>query len=488
MKQEIQWARQLVDLFYPLVELTVFDAAGQLQEILNALSSLKEDQIFDFKDAEITSPFQQLLNAGRSVRCLIHPIVDGDNVIGYLRLRYDLTHFFQLQEQLSFLVQSPQGLNTQRTIDPWKAAIDQIISNYVIENKISLEASSTKQKRELIALLQAKGLFDFKESSAYIASKLQLSRATVYNYLKTAADFKQVHVHQVDAFTNQRFGGNPAGVVLDADGLDDTNMRKIARELNLSETAFVLPSTIGSFKMRYFTPTGHEVTFCGHSTVGALYMIAKEKRFGIDTAGKHSFDVETLGGRLKMDVWMDAQGEIRVAYEAPVIDLQPIDISHESVAHAVGFDLQLINRSFPIMYEKTNKDLFVVIQSLQDLKRIESNSKSLTAFSKHHDIVALCLVTPEAFDTHNQFHMRCYAPRVGISEDPFTGSVLGGLTAYVHTFGLLPEQASSFHVEQGHFIDRPGVVEVEFSKKRGRYVAKVLAQAVHCFSTEIKLT
>ena len=88
----------------------------------------------------------------------------------------------------------------------------------------------------------------------------------------------------------------------------------------------------------------------------------------------------------------------------------------------------------------------------------------------------------------NQLHMRCFAPLVGIVEDPFTGSVLGGLAAYVDTFGLLPKGKSNFRVEQGHFIERPGVVAVEFSKKRGNYYAKVFAQAVHCFSTEITLT
>ena len=84
--------------------------------------------------------------------------------------------------------------------------------------------------------------------------------------------------------------------------------------------------------------------------------------------------------------------------------------------------------------------------------------------------------------------MRCFAPLVGIPEDPFTGSVLGGLTAYVDTYGLLAKGAKSFRVEQGHFVERPGVVKVEFKHKNKHYLAKVFAQAVHCFSTEIHLT
>lgn len=84
--------------------------------------------------------------------------------------------------------------------------------------------------------------------------------------------------------------------------------------------------------------------------------------------------------------------------------------------------------------------------------------------------------------------MRCFAPLVGIPEDPFTGSVLGGLAAYVDIFKLLPKGINSFRVEQGHFIERPGVVKVEFLRKGKTYHAKVFAQAIHCFSTEINLT
>ena len=69
-----QLARKLVDLFYPLVELTVFNAEGTIEEIFNAFSTLKEDQACDFKDSQIGAPFQQLLNVGRNVRCLIYPV------------------------------------------------------------------------------------------------------------------------------------------------------------------------------------------------------------------------------------------------------------------------------------------------------------------------------------------------------------------------------------------------------------------------------
>lgn len=483
-----QLARNLVELFYPLVEAGLYNEKGAILEIFNAFSTIKEDQELDEQNSLKNTIFTELLIGGRSVKSIIYPFFKDNLIVGYLRIRYDLTHFKNLQEQLNFLVQSTSHPLSQATVDPWKQSIDQIINAYLSENKINLQAISAKQKRELFSRLQDKGLFDFKESSAYIASKLQISRATVYNYLKTTANFRKIRVHQVDAFTNKKFGGNPAGVVLDADELEETTMRKIARELNLSETAFVLPSDKATFKMRYFTPTGHEINFCGHSSVGALYMIAQERRFGIKEAGLYPFDVETASGILKMETKIENNQEIKVSYETPKIKLRQTKISHSELAHAAGFEERLINSSFPVMYEETNKDLFVVVHSLEALKEIECDSKSFAHFSKQHDIVVLCLVCPQAFDKNNQFHMRCFAPLVGIPEDPFTGSVLGGLAAYVDIVKLLPKEINSFRVEQGHFIERPGVVKVEFLRKGKSYRAKVFAQAIHCFSTEINLT
>lgn len=484
MEQTVDLARKMVDLFYPLVELAVFDAEGKVAEIVNPFSNLKEDQGLNLEDREIGAPFHELLRSGKQVRSLIYE----DQSYGYVRIRYDLSYFKLLQEQVGLLLQG-SGIRTEdEGKEVWKGSIDQTMTHYFAENKISAKASSTKQKRELVTLLQRKGLLDFKESSVYAAAKLQISRATLYNYLKTAAEFKKIHVHQVDAFTSERFGGNPAGVVLDAAGLDEATMRKIARELNLSETAFVFPSNVGTFQLRYFTPTGHEIKFCGHSTVGALYMIAKEERFGVVKAGKHAFAVETPCGILNMEISVDREGGVQVAYEAPTVYFQPSPLTHEQVAKAAGFDPELIEKDLPVMFEATNQDLFLPIRSLDDLKKIECDPKAFAHFSKQHAIVALCLFCSESFDPQNQFHMRCFAPLVGIPEDPFTGSVLGGLTAYVDQFKLLPKGKSSFRVEQGHFMDRPGVVEVQYKKEQGNYHVKVLAQATHCFSTEINLT
>ncbi len=476
-------AQMLVDFFYPQVEATLFNAKGDLIEVFNPFSSLREDQTADLPALKKGGASHEVLAGGAQVKQMIHAFHDQS---GYLRLRYDTSKLHQLKDQLELLLQMPFTA-ANPSVNEWQVNVDQLIADYLKNHQLTMPAATSRQKRELISLLYGKKLFDFKEASAYIAAKMEMSRASIYNYLKTISALQQVEIHQVDAFTDKKFGGNPAGVVLDAEGLDETEMRKITRELNLSETSFVLPSKKGDFQLRYFTPTGHEILFCGHSTVGALYMIAQEKRFGIQGAGNYSFNVETGCGMLKMEAAIDDQEHIRVAYEAPEIRLRPAKMTHEEVAKAAGIPVDLLDPSLPVMYEETNKDLFISVRSLKDLKEVECDPKSFAQFSKRHDIVALCVVAPEAFDTKNQLHMRCFAPLVGVSEDPFTGSVLGGLTAYADSNGLLPKGAQSFRVEQGHFIERPGVVKVEFSKKKGAYHAKVSAQAVHCFSTEINL-
>lgn len=483
-----QLAQALVDFFYPLVETSLLSREGEIIEVLNPFSTLREDQGSELEVLKKEGTYHEVLATGMQVKTMVHPIHDADEEIyGFLRLRYDTSKFHNLKDQLELLLQ-PQFQQTNNGVNEWQINVDQLIAQYLKSNHITIQAATERQKRELIALLHGKKLFEFKEASAYIAAKMQISRATIYNYLKTINTLQQVQIHQVDAFTDKKFGGNPAGVVLDAGQLDEALMRKIARELNLSETSFVLPSKKADFRLRYFTPTGHEISFCGHSTVGALFVIAHEKRYHVTQPGTYNFDVETLSGILKMQAVVDKDEKIRLAYEPPQAHLSQPKISHEMVAKAAGIDVELIDQTIPVIYDAASKALFITMLSLDNLKQMQCDFKSLTAFSKDHGLIVLCFLTKETFDPDNQIHMRCFAPLVGANEDPFTGSVLGGLTIYAHKFHILPQKTAAFKVEQGHFLERPGLVEVEFSKRDDVYNIKVFAQAVHCFSTEINLT
>ena len=127
LEQYAKLARGLVDLFYPMVESTLFNEDGSIHEIFNAFSTIKEDQACDVQNCQTNAPFSEWLVGGKNVRSFLYPYYENKRVIGYLRLRYDLTHFKNLQEQLNFLVQSTfDSPVPQSTIDPWKQSIDQM--------------------------------------------------------------------------------------------------------------------------------------------------------------------------------------------------------------------------------------------------------------------------------------------------------------------------------------------------------------------------
>jgi hypothetical protein len=169
--EDVPLAKKLVDLLYPLVELTLFDEKGSITEVLNAFSTLKEDQACDFKNLRMGTPFNEFLQAGRNVRCLVDRLHSG-----YLRLRYDLTHFKNLQEQLKVLFQEGVNFSTSSSGEVWKESIDQTMAQYFAENKSNARASTPRQKRELVSLLQSKGvdlLCGFKAAN-FTCDNLQL--------------------------------------------------------------------------------------------------------------------------------------------------------------------------------------------------------------------------------------------------------------------------------------------------------------------------
>lgn len=294
---------------------------------------------------------------------------------------------------------------------------------------------------------------------------------------------RKLKIHKVDAFTDHLFGGNPTVIVLDADSLSTSEMQKIAREMNMSETGFVLKSDSADFRLRYFTPPGNEIKFCGHATVGALMTIAKENRFGCLFPGK-KFRVETNAGILEMEVVFNKNGNIHFIFDAPKIELVPYSDSLSKFAKACGISLALIDTTKPLMLEKTNHYLYFACPNLNALKNIAPDFHKMTEYAKKDNIVLFCALTNETFDPHHQIHARGFAPLVGVPEDPFTGSMQGGLAAYAHTFELT--DADWMGVEQGHFIDRPGFVKLDVVSKNP-WKVRLHAEAVDVYSADLIL-
>lgn len=472
-----QWesiAKGLAGLLHPLAEVSLYSEQGEEVQVLNRLSAITE------RPTGEVEPSTRRLPDGRVVR---EWVVALDQPSGYLRLRVDVSLFASLHKELGLLLGEQLPVSELSL----QALVDREIQGYLREHRLSLGAASRRHRQQLVYRLHKAGAFEFKDAATHIAQALATSRATVYNDLAWATALRKVSVHQVDTFTVQRFGGNPAGVVLDALELPDEIMQRIAREMNLSETSFVLPSSVADFRLRYFTPTGHEVIFCGHSTVGALYMLAHEGRSGIVGPGTYPFTVETAAGVLAMEVTVGEEETIQVSYDTPTIALKRERASPLSIAKHLGLDPQLIDPTIPAFLENTNRTVFLTVRSLRDLEAAQLDLRRATSYGRERNLVVFCLVSNQTLEASNQLHIRCYAPTVGIAEDPFTGSVQGGLAAYALENQLVRKDITEIGIEQGDFLGRPGRVRVRIEKTGGHYRARVQASAVHCFSTEIEL-
>ena len=217
-------AESLAHLFSPQVEVALYDFHDQMVCIFNRLT---REVITKIEPAK--HPVKLIINKTKQVKAMIVPLENGY----YLRLLVDISLFESLQSFLQrYLLET-----TEKESGDWQQIVDNLISHYLEQHKITLTALSSREKRALILLIHEKNLFRYQDATKYLAGKLEVSRATIYNYLKQASELKSLEVHQVDSFTDEPFSGNPAGVVLEADKLSDVMMKIIAREMNLSEHA-----------------------------------------------------------------------------------------------------------------------------------------------------------------------------------------------------------------------------------------------------------
>jgi PhzF family phenazine biosynthesis protein len=191
-------------------------------------------------------------------------------------------------------------------------------------------------------------------------------------------------------------------------------------------------------------------------------------------------------GILDVAITLATDRSITIQFQTPPVDLVMSKITHQDVAQALGVSLDAVDIKNPVMFETNNRDLYVTLKSLAHLEDVHVDQKSAKLFSEKHDIVAFALVTNETVAKDSHLHMRCFAPLVGIPEDPFTGSVLGGLATYIRKNKLVQDNLSNVRIEQGHFISRPGFVDLVIGGEDNE-PPLVIAKARHFFSTQINL-
>ncbi len=209
-------------------------------------------------------------------------------------------------------------------------------------------------------------------------------------------------IYQVDAFTERPFAGNPAAVCILDDRRDETWMRQVAREMNLSETAFLRRDGEG-YELRWFTPTV-EVELCGHATLASAHILWETGLLPGDRAAIFA----TRSGRLaasRRDGWIELDFPYERAEEAPEPD---------GLAAALGIEPRWIGKS--------RLDYLVEVASAADIRGLDPDFRALKAVPLGGPVARGVMVTAPADEDGVDFVSRYFAPAAGIDEDPVTGS------------------------------------------------------------------
>ncbi|MFJ4837009.1 PhzF family phenazine biosynthesis protein [Streptomyces sp. NPDC088746] len=253
------------------------------------------------------------------------------------------------------------------------------------------------------------------------------------------------------AFSADPGGGNPAGVVLDASGLDDAAMLAVAAELGYSESAFLTsPDGHGGYTVRYFSPKA-EVPFCGHATVAAAIALAER-----DGPGDLVFS--TPAGPVPVTVVREGD-ELRAtltSVEPHTVDAAPEDVA-EALA-ALDWQAAELDAALParIAYAGA-RHLVLAAATRERLADLSYDFARLEALMRRLGLTTVHLVWRESATV---FHVRDPFPVGGVVEDPATGAAAAAFGAYARELGLVPHGAV-LTLHQGADMGRPGTLTVE---------------------------
>ncbi len=263
---------------------------------------------------------------------------------------------------------------------------------------------------------------------------------------------------KINAFTESLQGGNPAGVVFDSPDLRDEQMKQISKELVVSETAFVFPSTVADFKVRFFSPIV-EVDLCGHVTIATFFtMVLQGKVFHNK---KNVITQETKAGILPITVFYNDDANvdsIMMTQKKPIYKNIHIDISQ--IADSLNIDVKAIDDSLPKQIVSTGLfTLPICMKTYDDLKNIQPDFENVKKICQSIGVGSFHVFTFETIEPNSMYHARNFAPVYGINEDPVTGTANGAVSSYLVKHKIIKDK--SLICEQGDIIGRPGRVFVE---------------------------
>ena len=264
---------------------------------------------------------------------------------------------------------------------------------------------------------------------------------------------------QVDAFADRALAGNPCAIVFDCDDMSVETMQAIAQENNLSETAFVLRPTIpgADVRVRYFTP-GEEIPLAGHPTIATAFALVDSGRITLAgplttltfqmQVGPIQVDIHAREGRMTKAVMTQQRPQffdvLPAADVMPVFGLAPEDA-------LPGAPIQVVSTG--------TRQLMIPVRGHDALRRAALQPAPYLALRQRGGFFSPHLFCLQGATSAGRTFARHFGTPPDTFEDPFTGSATGNMGAYVWRYGLI--DTPRFQAEQGHWMGRPGIAEVE---------------------------
>ncbi|MDB9513089.1 PhzF family phenazine biosynthesis protein [Kamptonema animale CS-326] len=261
----------------------------------------------------------------------------------------------------------------------------------------------------------------------------------------------------VDVFAESKYAGNQLAVFA-GDGvaeLSDTEMLQIAREINYSETTFILSNEMmnGGYDVRIFTPK-KELPFAGHPTLGTAYIIQQE----IIKSQVEQVNLNLAVGQIPVTFnYIDEATDVLWMRQKPPTFHQKFDA--ETIASVLNLEVDEIDLTYPIQEVSTGVPFIIVpLKTHSSLKTAKVNLDKYFDLVRNLEAQEILIFCPETYNKDNDLSVRVFADSLGIPEDPATGSANGCLAGYLVEYSYCGKTSVNVRVEQGYEIDRPSLL------------------------------
>jgi trans-2,3-dihydro-3-hydroxyanthranilate isomerase len=259
----------------------------------------------------------------------------------------------------------------------------------------------------------------------------------------------------VDVFAEQKYAGNQLGVFRNAKGLSDEQMQQFAKEMNYSETTFILSERErdGGYDVRIFTPE-HEIPFAGHPTLGTAFVIQQE----IIKKPVEKVVLNLKVGQIPVTFRYSA-GQVEIMWMKQIHPTFGEAFSAQGISQALNLDKGDIDDRYPIQAVSTGTPFIICpLKTIEAVKRANTNRQKYFELIKDTEAKAILILCPETYSKENNLNVRVFADYYGVAEDPATGSANGCLAGYLVKYRYFGKDRIDVRVEQGYQIGRPSLL------------------------------